>query len=108
MQEPYLSEIHNYIRQRRENIAFFTTTSAVRAELARELAGNMKVGDLYPKSSVLKDDEEYLLILRDMFNLSNVLDDMEFTGEGCKGVCVTVWVCLGACVGVGVGLRLII
>lgn len=29
----------------------------------------------------LINDEEYLFILRDLFNLSNVLDDMEFTGE---------------------------
>jgi hypothetical protein len=26
MQEPYMSEINNYIRQRREHITFYTTT----------------------------------------------------------------------------------
>ena len=35
----------------------------------------------------LISDEEYLYILRDMFNLSNVLDDMEFTGLCLWSVC---------------------
>jgi hypothetical protein len=36
---------------------------------------------MYPKAHQLLHDEDYLLILRDMLNLSAVLDDMEFTGE---------------------------
>jgi hypothetical protein len=44
----------------------------------------------YPKAHQLLNDEDYLFILRDMLNLSAVLDDMEFTGAG-----VAVWVGLG-------------
>lgn len=77
-----MSEINNYIRQRREHITFYTTTQDVRAELLRSVAPGINQADMYPKARQLINDEEYLYILRDMFNLSNVLDDMEFTGRG--------------------------
>lgn len=80
MQEPFISEINNYIRQRREHITFYTTTQDVRAELLRSVAPGITQADMYPKARQLINDEEYLYILGDMFNLSNVLDDMEFTG----------------------------
>jgi hypothetical protein len=80
VQEPFISEINNYIRQRREHITFYTTTHDVRAELLRSVAPGITQADMYPKARQLINDEEYLYILRDMFNLSNVLDDMEFTG----------------------------
>eukprot|EP00879_Flechtneria_rotunda_P001615 GHRR01001775.1.p1 GENE.GHRR01001775.1~~GHRR01001775.1.p1 ORF type:complete len:134 (+),score=23.06 GHRR01001775.1:544-945(+) len=80
VQEPYLSEINNYIRQRQEHIKFFTTTQDVRAELLRTVAPGITPADMYPKAHQLVKDDDYLLILRDMFNLSSVLDDMEHTG----------------------------
>lgn len=86
-----MSEINNYIRQRREHITFYTTTQDVRAELLRSIAPGINQADMYPKARQLINDEEYLYILRDMFNLSNVLDDMEFTGRGaCAGLAVFV------------------
>lgn len=75
-----MSEINNYVRQRREHITFFTTTQDVRVEVLRSVAPGITQADMYPKARQLISDEEYLYILRDMFNLSNVLDDMEFTG----------------------------
>lgn len=80
VQEPYLSEINNYIRQRREHITFFATAQDVRSELLRTVAPGISPADMYPKAHQLMNDEDYLMILRDMFNLSNVLDDMEHTG----------------------------
>jgi hypothetical protein len=78
-----MSEINNYVRQRREHITFFSTTQDVRSELLRSVAPGITQADMYPKARQLISDEEYLYILRDMFNLSNVLDDMEFTGGRC-------------------------
>jgi hypothetical protein len=59
----------------------------VRAELLRSVAPGITQADMYPKARSLINDEEYLYILRDMFNLSNVLDDMEFTGWCCHRGC---------------------
>jgi hypothetical protein len=87
VQEPFISEINNYIRQRREHITFYTTTQDVRAELLRSVAPGITQADMYPKARQLINDEEYLYILGDMFNLSNVLDDMEFTGAWGGGAC---------------------
>jgi hypothetical protein len=38
VQEPYLSEINNYIRQRREHITFFTTPQVRQAAAVQLLA----------------------------------------------------------------------
>lgn len=44
-----MSEVNNYIRQRREHITFYTTTQDVRAELLRSVAPGITQADMYPK-----------------------------------------------------------
>lgn len=44
VQEPYMSEINNYIRQRREHITFYTTTQV--SVLARAWVAVMDFGRL--------------------------------------------------------------
>jgi hypothetical protein len=81
--EPYLSEIQSYVRQRREYVTLFSDLDDVRSELLRSLTPGqppLHPVDMYPKARQLITDDEYIGILRDMFNLSNVLDDMEHTG----------------------------
>lgn len=78
--EPYLSEISSYIRQRREHIVLYKTTVDVKNELLRHVTDHIQSVDSYPKGRQMLADEEYLLIIKDMFNLSVVLDDMELTG----------------------------
>lgn len=78
--EPQLSELGNYVRQRREQILFYSTTADVKAELLKNVTEQTQPIDSYPKGRQYVNDEEYLLIVRDLLNLSNILDDMEMTG----------------------------
>ncbi|KAG1666839.1 hypothetical protein FOA52_009463 [Chlamydomonas sp. UWO 241] len=78
--EPALSELGNYVRQRREHVVIFTSTADVRAEITRNVTERSQPIDQYPKGRQFLGDEEYLTILRDLLNLSNILDDMEQTG----------------------------
>jgi hypothetical protein len=52
----------------------------VKGEVLRNVWDHMQPVDLLPKGRQLVNDDEYLSILKDMFNLSNILDDMEQTG----------------------------
>lgn len=81
--EPYLKDIQQYVRQRQEHLHFYGDLQGVRAELLRQLTPSqppLQAVDLYPKARQLINDDEYVSILRDMLNLSTVLDDMEQTG----------------------------
>ena len=80
--EPQVSELANYVRQRREHVVIpsLATTSDVRAEITRNVTERTQPIDQYPKGRQFLNDEEYLLILKDLLNLSNILDDMEQTG----------------------------
>lgn len=78
--EPQLSELNNYVRQRREHIQFYNTTADVKTELLKNVLEQTQPIDSYPKGRQFVNDEDYLLILRDLLNLSNILDDMELTG----------------------------
>ena len=78
--EPNLSELTSYVRQRREHVVIYATTADVRAEVTRNVTDRIQPIDQYPKGRQLLHDEEYVLILRDLLNLSNILDDMEQTG----------------------------
>jgi hypothetical protein len=78
--EPQQTELLNYVRQRREHITIYLSTADVKAELGRSVMDNMTLADLYPKGRQMMGDEDYLLILRDLLNLSSILDDMEQTG----------------------------
>ncbi|GFH26685.1 predicted protein [Haematococcus lacustris] len=69
--EPQLTELANFVRQRREHIVIFQTTADVKAELMRNVTENIQIG------RAMMNDEEYLVILRDLLNLSNCLDLME-------------------------------
>ncbi|KAJ9516504.1 hypothetical protein QJQ45_011145 [Haematococcus lacustris] len=75
--EPQLTELANFVRQRREHIVIFQTTADVKAELMRNVTENIQIVDLYPAGRAMMNDEEYLVILRDLLNLSNCLDLME-------------------------------
>lgn len=83
MQEPYLSEIIAYIRQRKDHLVLYTTLEQTRAELLRGLCISegfqLKQIDRYPRGRQLLQDDEYVAILRDLLNLSGCLDDMEQT-----------------------------
>ena len=78
--EPQLSELSNYVRQRREHVVIYLTSADTRAEITRNVTEQIQPVDQYPKGRQFLNDEEYLAILRDMLNLSNILDDMEQTG----------------------------
>lgn len=78
--EPQLSELTNYVRQRREHIIIYMTTADIRTEITRNVTEQIQSVDQYPKGRQFLQDEEYLGILRDLLNLSNILDDMEQTG----------------------------
>ena len=78
--EPQVSELANYVRQRREHVVLYMTTADVRTEITRNVTERTQPVDQYPKGRQFLQDEEYLTILRDILNLSNILDDMEQTG----------------------------
>lgn len=78
--EPQLSELVSYMRQRREHLIYFNTTADVRAEVTRHVTEQIQPVDQYPKGRQFLADEEYMQILKDLLNLSNILDDMEQTG----------------------------
>lgn len=78
--EPQLGELVNYVRQRREHIVYYMTTADVRAEITRNVTEQIQPVDQYPKGRQFLNDEEYMLVLKDLLNLSNILDDMEQTG----------------------------
>lgn len=80
VQEPYLTEISQYIWQRREHLQLFATVADVKAELLRNVTDNLQPIDSYPRGRQLINDDDYVMVIRDMFNLSTVLDDMEMTG----------------------------
>lgn len=78
--EPQLGELANYVRQRREHVVLLGTTADVRTEITRNVTERVQPVDQYPKGRQFLQDEEYLTVLRDLLNLSNILDDMEQTG----------------------------
>jgi hypothetical protein len=78
--EPQVNELANYVRQRKEHVAILATTSDVRTEITKNITERTQFVDQYPKGRQFLQDEEYLLILRDLLNLSTILDDMEQTG----------------------------
>ncbi|GLI70157.1 hypothetical protein VaNZ11_014969 [Volvox africanus] len=78
--EPQLSELVAYMRQRREHLVYHNTTADVRAEIIRNVTEHTQPVDQYPRGRQFLNDEEYMSILRDLLNLSNILDDMEQTG----------------------------
>jgi len=78
--EPQLSELINYVRQRREHVVIYMTTADIKTEVTRNVTEQIQPIDQYPKGRQFLQDEDYLLILRDLLNLSNILDDMEQTG----------------------------
>lgn len=80
VEEPQLTELTNYVRQRREHIVILVSTAEVRTELTRNVTERTQPVDQYPKGRQFLGDEDYVLILRDLLNLSNILDDMEQTG----------------------------
>lgn len=78
--EPCLSELNNYVQQRKAHIHCYVTLADVKSELLRNVTEQIQPVDSYPKGRQFLQDEEYLSVLKDMFNLSNVLDDLEQTG----------------------------
>jgi hypothetical protein len=78
--EPYATEIINYLRQREKHITLFSSAADVRKELQRTVFESYRQIDTYPKGQVLINDDEYVAVLKDMLNLSLILDDMEITG----------------------------
>mmetsp|Transcript_1813 Transcript_1813/g.4803 ORF Transcript_1813/g.4803 Transcript_1813/m.4803 type:complete len:140 (-) Transcript_1813:525-944(-) len=78
--EPHLSELGNYLRQRHEHVVVYASTADIRAEVTRNVTERTQPIDQYPKGRQFLGDEDYLTILRDLLNLSNILDDMEQTG----------------------------
>ena len=75
--EPHLGELAYYLRQRRDNVVILATTEDVRTEITKN---GLQPVDQYPKGRLFLNDEDYMMILRDLLNLSNILDDMEQTG----------------------------
>lgn len=53
----------------------------MQTEITRNVTETIQPVDLYPKGRQFLQDEDYLSVLRDLLNLSNILDDMEQTGE---------------------------
>lgn len=78
--EPQLSELVSYMRQRRDHLAYYNTTADTRAEVIRNVTEQVQPIDQYPKGRQFLNDDEYMSILKDLLNLSNILDDMEQTG----------------------------
>ncbi|GAX84097.1 hypothetical protein CEUSTIGMA_g11520.t1 [Chlamydomonas eustigma] len=78
--EPQVTELANYVKQRKEHLTALATTSDVRTEITKNITERTQPVDQYPKGRQFLQDEEYLLILRDLLNLSTILDDMEQTG----------------------------
>lgn len=78
--EPLKGELASYVRQRKEHVTVLTTTADVRVEVTKNVMERLQPIDLYPKGRQLLGDEEYVLILKDLLNLGNILDDMEQTG----------------------------
>lgn len=78
--EPHVSELENYVKQRREHVQIYSSIADVRAKLMRNVTESLQLIDQYPKGRQFLQDDEYMLILRDLLNLSNILDDMEQTG----------------------------
>lgn len=54
--------------------------AAMQAEITRNVTETIQPVDQYPKGRQFLHDEDYLSVVRDMLNLSNILDDMEQTG----------------------------
>lgn len=78
--EPQLSELSNYMRQRREHVVIYLTNDDIRNEITRNISDQIQAVDQYPKGRQFLQDDDYLSILRDLLNISNILDDMELTG----------------------------
>ena len=78
--EPQLGELVNYTRQRQDQVVMLASTADVRNEITRNVTDRIQPVDQYPKGRQFLQDEDYLLILKDLLNLSNILDDMEQTG----------------------------
>ena len=78
--EPQLSELVSYMRQRRDHLVYYNTTADTRAEVIRNVTEQVQPIDQYPKGRQFLNDDEYMSILKDLLNLSNILDDMEMTG----------------------------
>lgn len=79
--EPYLTELTSYARQRRDQLILYSTLDATRSELLRNVIANdslqQKHIDRYPRGRQLIHDDEYVLVIRDLLNLSSILDDIE-------------------------------
>ena len=77
-------ELNSYLRTRRDHISLLRTTTEVKNELLKPAnsknTDNLQQIDLYPKGRQYINDDEYLLIMKDIINLSLVLDDIEQTG----------------------------
>ncbi|KAF5838516.1 hypothetical protein DUNSADRAFT_2714 [Dunaliella salina] len=80
MPEPILQEITNYVKQRGSAILLYPTLADVRAELLRNVNESIQQVDIYPKGRQMLNDDEYMAVMKDLLNLSNILDDMEQTG----------------------------
>lgn len=78
--EPQQSELVNYLRSRREHVHIYMNTADIKAEITRNVTETIQPVDQYPKGRQFLHDEDYLSVVRDMLNLSNILDDMEQTG----------------------------
>ena len=78
--EPLLADLLKYVKYRKEHLRFYQSLSDVRAELLRNITDQIQPIDAYPKGRHFLTDDDYVSVLRDMFNLSVVLDDMEQTG----------------------------
>jgi hypothetical protein len=57
-----------------------TLPCTMQAEITRNVTETIQPVDQYPKGRQFLQDEDYLSVLRDLLNLSNILDDMEQTG----------------------------
>eukprot|EP00798_Chlamydomonas_sp_ICE-L_P014147 gene14147-20110_t len=57
--EPQLSELTNYMRQRREHVTIYLTNDDIRAEITRNVTEHIQQVDHYPKGrQFLQDDDD--------------------------------------------------
>ncbi|MEW5306581.1 MAG: hypothetical protein WDW38_007882 [Sanguina aurantia] len=79
--EPLLSELVAYVLQRKEHITYYATAADIRTEVTKNVTEQRQPIDQYPKGRQFLHDDDYCLVLKDLLNLSNILDDMELTGS---------------------------
>jgi len=80
LSEPHLADLVAYLNQRRVHVKHFASLPDVRTELTRKVTDQFQLIDQYPKGRQNLNNDEYVSILKDMLNLSALLDDMEQTG----------------------------